>query len=147
MRVNRVMGRPCQSCWKKSLPLSSTSMNAGKSSTSMRKIASIPSSGYSRTSTLRMCSFARIAAARRDRIDVAFDRYPYTAYQTGLSNLFPTWSRDGGTVAFLARLEGSCRTPIAGLATVVGDAIEFSATAPPRTSFTATVTPNPLASA
>ncbi len=48
--------------------------------------------------------FARVAAARRDGIDVAFDRYPYVAYQTGLTNLFPIWSRDGGTDAFLARL-------------------------------------------
>ena len=49
-------------------------------------------------------AFARIANARRDGIDAAFDRYPYTAYSTGLTNLFPVWSRDGGTNAFLARL-------------------------------------------
>ena len=36
-------------------------------------------------------------------MDVAFDRYPYLAYATGLTNLFPVWSRDGGTRAFLAR--------------------------------------------
>jgi N-acyl-D-amino-acid deacylase len=36
---------------------------------------------------------------------VAFDRYPYLAYQTGLTNLFPIWSRDGGTDAFLQRLD------------------------------------------
>lgn len=48
--------------------------------------------------------FARIEAAAREGLDVAFDRYPYTAYQTGLTNLFPVWSRDGGTAAFLARL-------------------------------------------
>lgn len=48
-------------------------------------------------------AFARIAAARADGLDVAFDRYPYTAYSTGLTNLFPVWSRDGGTAAFLAR--------------------------------------------
>jgi N-acyl-D-amino-acid deacylase len=35
---------------------------------------------------------------------VRFDRYPYTAYSTGLSSLFPAWARDGGTDAFLARL-------------------------------------------
>ncbi len=38
-------------------------------------------------------------------IDVTFDRYPYIAYSTGLASLFPVWSRDGGTDAFLARLE------------------------------------------
>jgi N-acyl-D-amino-acid deacylase len=56
-------------------------------------------------------AFARIAAARKDRLDVAFDRYPYTAYQTGLTNLFPTWSRDGGTDAFLARLDSADLVP------------------------------------
>jgi N-acyl-D-amino-acid deacylase len=49
-------------------------------------------------------AFARVSDARRDGLDVAFDRYPYTAYATGLTNLFPVWSRDGGTDAFLARL-------------------------------------------
>ena len=38
-------------------------------------------------------------------IDVAFDRYPYIAYQTGLSNLFPVWSRAGTTEEFLHRLD------------------------------------------
>lgn len=42
--------------------------------------------------------------ARADGIDVRFDVYPYVAYSTGLSNLFPLWSRDGGTEAFRARL-------------------------------------------
>lgn len=55
--------------------------------------------------------FARIGAARRDGLDVAFDRYPYIAYQTGLTNLFPVWSRDGGTDAFLARLTDSSTAP------------------------------------
>ncbi len=52
-------------------------------------------------------AFARIAAARRAGLDVAFDRYPWIAYQTGLTNLFPTWSKDGGTDAFLARLDSA----------------------------------------
>jgi N-acyl-D-amino-acid deacylase len=42
--------------------------------------------------------------ARAAGIDVHFDRYPYVAYSTGLSNLFPSWARAGGTEAFLARL-------------------------------------------
>ena len=46
-----------------------------------------------------------IEAARRDGLDVHFDRYPYVAYATGLSNLFPAWSRAGGTEAFLRRLD------------------------------------------
>ena len=49
--------------------------------------------------------FARIADAASNGLDVAFDRYPYVAYQTGLTNLFPVWSRDGGSRAFLNRLE------------------------------------------
>ena len=49
-------------------------------------------------------AFARVAAARASGCDAAFDRYPYVAYQTGLSNLFPVWSRDDSTGAFIARL-------------------------------------------
>lgn len=54
--------------------------------------------------------FARIAEARL-RIDIAFDRYPYVAYQTTLANLFLPSSRDGGTDAFLARLTDSATAP------------------------------------
>jgi len=50
-------------------------------------------------------ALGRIEAARSAGTDAAFDIYPYVAYQTGLSNLFPLWSRDGGTAAFLARLD------------------------------------------
>ncbi len=56
-------------------------------------------------------AFDMITAARTDGIDVAFDRYPYLAYATGLTNLFPVWSRDGGTPAFLARLSDSAVAP------------------------------------
>ncbi|MBW7933398.1 MAG: D-aminoacylase [Gemmatimonadaceae bacterium] len=49
--------------------------------------------------------FAKVAAARADGIDAAFDRYPYLAYQTGLSNLFPVWARDGAAEDFLRRLD------------------------------------------
>lgn len=56
-------------------------------------------------------AFRRIEGAHRDGVDVAFDRYPYTAYQTGLTNLFPVWSRDGGTAAFLARLDDAQVAP------------------------------------
>ncbi|HTK55568.1 MAG TPA: D-aminoacylase [Gemmatimonadales bacterium] len=55
--------------------------------------------------------FAKVAAARQAGIDAAFDRYPYVAYQTGLTNLFPVWSRDGGTDAFLVRLADSATAP------------------------------------
>ena len=52
-----------------------------------------------------------IAAARAARTDVAFDRYPYVAYATGLTNLFPVWCRDGGVDAFLGRLADSSTSP------------------------------------
>lgn len=52
-------------------------------------------------------AFARIARAGAGGVPVGFDRYPYVAYQTGLTNLFPVWSRDGGTAAFLRRLADS----------------------------------------
>ncbi|MGD8727420.1 MAG: D-aminoacylase [Gemmatimonadales bacterium] len=46
-----------------------------------------------------------LEAAREDGIDVTYDRYPYVAFSTGLTNLFPVWSRDGGTAGLLERLE------------------------------------------
>jgi N-acyl-D-amino-acid deacylase len=49
-------------------------------------------------------ALARLATARSAGVDAMFDVYPYVAYSTGLTNLFPVWSRDGGTTAFLARL-------------------------------------------
>jgi N-acyl-D-amino-acid deacylase len=38
-------------------------------------------------------------------LDVHADRYPYVAFNTGLTNLFPLWSRDGGNEKFLERLK------------------------------------------
>ena len=48
--------------------------------------------------------FERLSQARDAGASVAFHRYPYIAFQTGLSSLFPKWSEDGGTDPFLARL-------------------------------------------
>ena len=62
-----------------------------------------------------------IDAAKAAGMDVAFDRYPYVAYQTGLTNLFPISALDGGTDAFLARLaaaDGSDRIRAATLGKV-----------------------------
>src|SRR5687767_8921321 len=47
--------------------------------------------------------FARIDDAARAGMDITFDRYPYTAYATSLSNLFPVWSREGGSTALARR--------------------------------------------
>jgi N-acyl-D-amino-acid deacylase len=52
-------------------------------------------------------AFAKVTAARAAGCDAAFDRYPYIAYQTGVTNLFPVWSRDGSNDAFLERLDDS----------------------------------------
>ncbi|MFC1731303.1 amidohydrolase family protein [candidate division KSB1 bacterium] len=49
--------------------------------------------------------FEKIEQASDARGDVHFDRYPYVAYSTGLSNLFPTWAREGGTARFMERLQ------------------------------------------
>jgi N-acyl-D-amino-acid deacylase len=48
---------------------------------------------------------ALLERARDDGIDVRYDRYPYVAYSTGLTALFPVWSRDGGTEGLRTRLD------------------------------------------
>lgn len=48
-----------------------------------------------------------IEAAVADGVDVTFDRYPYVAYATGLTSLFPPWSREGGTRRLFERLESA----------------------------------------
>jgi N-acyl-D-amino-acid deacylase len=55
--------------------------------------------------------FQRIADARKAGLDVTFDRYPYLAGATGLSILFPAWSKEGGSDAFLARLKDPALIP------------------------------------
>lgn len=50
-------------------------------------------------------ALALIEQARDADIDVMFDVYPYIAYSTGLSNLFPIDALDGGTSAFRERLQ------------------------------------------
>ena len=78
-------------------------------------------------------AFAALEAARAAGVDVHFDRYPYVAYATGLSNLFPASARAGSTARFLARLadpetgpalERACRDKIALLGS--WDAVQIS---------------------
>lgn len=54
-----------------------------------------------------------IATIEREAMErsIHFDRYPYTAYSTGLDSLFPAWAKDGGDDAFLARLQDPRETP------------------------------------
>ena len=56
-------------------------------------------------------AFKLIENANRSGLPVTMDRYPYTAFSTGLSNLFPLWSRDGGTERFLERLNDKNEIP------------------------------------
>jgi N-acyl-D-amino-acid deacylase len=56
-------------------------------------------------------AFALVEGAISRGVDAAFDRYPYIAYQTGLTNLFPVESRDGGTERFLSRLADPSQEP------------------------------------
>ena len=49
--------------------------------------------------------FEMIEKARAAGVDVMFDRYPYIAYATGITNLYPIWALDGGNNAFLARIK------------------------------------------
>ena len=69
-----------------------------------------------------LATLERLAADR----PVRFDRYPYTAYSTGLSSLFPAWAKDGGTEAFLARLadpaeDGRLRAAVDEKIAMMGD--------------------------
>jgi N-acyl-D-amino-acid deacylase len=69
---------------------------------------------------------ALLAEARASGLDARFDAYPYVAYSTGLTNLFPTEMRAGGTQAFLARLRdpataGYLETYCRGKVALLGD--------------------------
>ncbi|MFH1155135.1 MAG: D-aminoacylase [Pseudomonadota bacterium] len=39
----------------------------------------------------------KIRQARNEGVDVHFDQYPYTAYHTGLLEIFPIWAKEGGS--------------------------------------------------
>jgi N-acyl-D-amino-acid deacylase len=55
--------------------------------------------------------FRRFDAARASGVDLMFDWYPYVAYATGLSNLFPIWSLEGGMAAFFGRVDDPAQGP------------------------------------
>lgn len=50
-------------------------------------------------------TISMMETALAEGIETHCDRYPYVAFQTGMANLFPLWSRDGGTEKFIARLK------------------------------------------
>lgn len=49
--------------------------------------------------------FDLVDRAKQRGLDVNADRYPYTAYNTGLSVFYPNWVLDGGSEAFVRRLK------------------------------------------
>jgi len=49
-------------------------------------------------------AIAIVDAACEEGLDIAFDVYPYLAGSTGLTQMLPDWSLEGGTQALLARL-------------------------------------------
>lgn len=52
-----------------------------------------------------------LAEANRQGLPVKADRYPYTAYGTGLSTFLPLWARQGDTEDIVARLNDKNQTP------------------------------------
>jgi len=46
-----------------------------------------------------------VRQARQQGVDVAADRYPYTASSTDLDVVFPTWAQEGGREAIMKRLQ------------------------------------------
>lgn len=55
--------------------------------------------------------FDMIRHARRRGISLSMDRYPYIAYNTSLSSLFPVWARSGTHGDFLSRLQSASIIP------------------------------------
>jgi len=49
-------------------------------------------------------TLALIEGARRDRLDIASDQYPYVMTGGSLANAFPPWALEGGIAALLDRL-------------------------------------------
>ncbi len=52
----------------------------------------------------------KIDKVAAEGLEIHADRYPYVAYHTNLSSLFPLWARDGGTEKFLERLKDNSLT-------------------------------------
>lgn len=55
--------------------------------------------------------FAYLEEARSTGLHISSDRYPYVAYSTGLTSLFPLWCREGGNEAFVSRLQDESLQP------------------------------------
>ncbi len=58
-------------------------------------------------------ALAAIERAQSSGVDVVFDVYPYTAWNTGLGQLVPAWAREGGPEAMVGRLrDGDARSRV-----------------------------------
>lgn len=49
-------------------------------------------------------ALAALERARQEGVEVSYDVYPYTAWNTGLGQMLPAWVREGGLEAMLGRL-------------------------------------------
>ena len=59
-------------------------------------------------------AIARLEAAAARGMKITWDRYPYTASWTGLTNILPAWAFDGGTERLVARVtENETRSRLA----------------------------------
>lgn len=56
-----------------------------------------------------------IEDAERSGVDIAFDRYPYTAFNTGLSSFVPLIDRQGSTQEIVARLKNEAKAKEIGV--------------------------------
>ncbi len=58
-------------------------------------------------------ALALIEEGRESGVDVGFDVYPYTAWNTSLAQMLPGWAREGGVEAIVSRLtDGTTRARI-----------------------------------
>ena len=63
----------------------------------------------------------KLAAARREGLNVTCDQYPYTATSTSMTALVPKWAHDGGRAALLERLRDPSRQLKAEIAAEMED--------------------------
>ncbi|GAA6522286.1 amidohydrolase family protein [Lawsonibacter asaccharolyticus] len=63
----------------------------------------------------------KLAAARRQGLNVTCDQYPYTATSTSMTALLPKWAHDGGRAALLERLRDPSRQLKAEIAAEMED--------------------------
>ena len=57
-------------------------------------------------------SLKLVDEARARGVDITIDQYPYTASQTGITALIPSWAQAGGREQLLARIQGRETRPL-----------------------------------